>query len=262
MTNLSDALDEAVRVGAKVGLDVVAAAGPFSLLDAYEVQRKRLGSWPQPPLVWKVGASNLGSSNAFQTRDPFIGPIGVAETYVFPEGRGVLPLSPLKAFQGEVEVVIRSGVDITSADQVAGNVDWIESVHLGIELPASRLDFPVDGSRLQYLVADHGAAGAMVIGAALPAAAAEPSDAVFRMSVNGAVVAEGSMAQLTSSPVDVVRIVLPLLLKQGGGQVPKGTYVSTGGVAPCRPFVGARSIEAEWAGVARLDLSCEGRADA
>ncbi|MDQ0504608.1 fumarylacetoacetate hydrolase family protein [Xanthobacter agilis] len=262
MTNLSDALDEALRVGAKVGLDVVEAAGPFTLADAYDVQRRRLQGWPQPPRVWKVGASNFGSSNAFQTRDPFIGAVGTDETYIFADGRGVLPLSPFRAFQGELEVVIRTGVDISSVEQVADSVDWIESVHLGIELPATRLDFPVDGARLPYLVADHGSSGAAVIGAALPVAAAEPSDAAFRMSVNGTCVAEGGMVQLTSPPVDVVRIVLPLLLLQAGGRLPKGTFISTGGVAPCRSFAGAQTITAEWAGVARLDLVCEGKTHA
>lgn len=261
MTNLSDALDVAARTGSKIGLDVIAGLQSFSLSDAYEAQRQRMSRWPAPPLVWKVGASNFGSSKAFSTRDPFVGPIAPDHTFVFAEGHGVLPLSPTHAFQGEVEVVIRTAIDLDSPDALGGD-DWIASVHLGIELPASRLDFPVDGSRLPFLVADYGASGSMVVGAALPASAAQPSDAAFRMSVDGAVVAEGSMAQLTSPPMEVVRIVAPLLIAQSGGRLPKGSYISTGGVAPCRPFGSARQIGAEWEGVARLDLTCEAPAHA
>jgi len=255
MTNLSDALDAAARAGAKVGLDVVQEQQPFSLSDAYGVQRQRVSRWPVAPLVWKVGASNLGSSKAFSTRDPFVGPIDPAHTFVFEDGCGTLPLTSTHTFQGEVEVVIRTAKDISSPADVVGD-DFIASVHLGIEMPASRLDFPVDGARLPFLVADYGASGGMVIGAALPVTSAAASGAAFRMSVDGAVVAEGGFDQLTSPPAEVVRIVAPLLIAQSGGRLPAGSYISTGGVAPCRPFGAAGQIVAEWDGVARLDITC------
>jgi len=261
MMMLADALDAAERTQSKVGLDLVGQFPPLSLDEAYAVQRQRLSRWPRPAAVWKVGASNYGSSAAFQTRDPFVGPISPDHTYIFEQGHGVLPLSASKAFQGEVEVVIRTGVDIRSAAEIAEGTGWIASVHLGIELPASRLDFPVDGARLPLLVADYGAAGSMVVGAALPAAAAALSDAPFQVRVDDAVVAEGGMSQLTSTPVEIVRIVMPLLLAQCGGCFPAGSYISTGGVAPCRPFAGARQVTAEWAGQAKLLLDCKVTAD-
>lgn len=200
---------------------------PETLADGYRVQDAFRGLWPHPVAGWKIGATAPAVQEKFGLDSPFAGPFFSPDVHASPARleAAVFPHLCL-----ESEFAFRFGHGLPPRETAYGRdeiLDAIESLVPAIEIVGPRFDSLLFG-RAPMAAADCGVNAGMVIGA--PVTSWRETDLTAHpviLLVDGAVVAEGTGANVLGSPLVVLDWAVNHLSGRGIG-IAAGQLISTG----------------------------------
>ncbi len=217
---LAAAFDTAAVVepkAAELPADYAAAA---AIRDALA---RRIG----PPAAFKLGATIAAVRAALGVPRAFFGALPASR--VFQDGDTVTG-GGARQTGVESEYGFRLGVAVTEAnlpDGVDALAGLIDAVHPALEIPGTRFA-QLGGHGGLALMADGGAAGALVLGAPVPFdAAADYAHAPVRLEIGGAPAAEGQGAIIDGGPLAPIPAFLRDALAAGFA-LPAGTVIVSG----------------------------------
>ena len=205
---------------------------PESLEQAYSIQKlNRLNE--HDIAAWKLGGTTEATRKLFKTGSVYYGGLNLPR--VFSPKKGLSLPKNIKAPAGEAEVCFRLSEKIRNLSNLDVDTlpisDFVASVAPSIELPWS--PFPLPDSGLKVLVADHCAAGALVIGEEQTLSMLDINSGAVTIKCSKAqLLAEGDMANVIGGPVTALRDFLKLA-QQHKLELQPGQWVATGGCTPC-----------------------------
>lgn len=211
-----------------------------------------------PIVAWKLGATIPAVRAALELPHAFFA--GLPARRVFQDGAA---LNPVVARQRglECEYGFRLARDVTAADldrDVKKFAELIDTVHPAIEIPGTRFAALAKHGGFG-LVADFGAAGALVIGAGQPLG--DPrrlDDATVQLRINGAEAVTGAAAVIEAGAFGPVPDFMRAALSRGY-HLRAGQVIVTGS---CTGYVTAPEGAMVEARFAALDASVSLRFDA
>lgn len=254
---LARLLAAALGAGATVAADP--ALLPATLDEAEAVQDRMLQLAGFRPAGWKLGASTHAAQAALRLTRAFLAPLPVERVLASPAR---LRTGQLRQPGVECELAVSlRGLDAAerhlltgapSASSLALTAELVTACHAAIEIPESR--FPKLGAAGPLaLVADNGAAGWVVVGAAGDASALRgPCRAA--LLVDGEEVSRGDATAFAAPPLHLVREFLHRAVQRR--LLPDGpTVVSLGSVTPYRALGGAARVVAQFEGLPPATLT-------
>ena len=195
------------------------AERPASLEAAYAGQAALQRAEPDRWGGWKLGGTNAASRAAFGVDRLYYGALERNEILHRPACAPGFPLAELK---GEAEIALRLAPDLCGADA------WC----VALEMPSSPLE-GLPGIGVAALVADRCAAGALILGPLQEGP--PPADGRLGQEIDGQLLAEGRIADLSAPPADLLAEFLALARSHGQPLAP-GQWVATGGITACLPY--------------------------
>ena len=204
---------------------------PESLAEAYAIQGRAIGLWPDALAGWKVGRINPPWDSAYGT-DRLAGPIfrsqisqsrgTPVDCYIFEGGFGAV----------ESEIVVITGHDapaeklkwtLEEAHEIAG------SVHIGAEIASSCFAGINDHGPL-VTISDFGNNNGLVLGQEIIGwRDASPENWKMRTLIDGGEAGRSDAASIPGGPIESLRQLLEISAARGL-PLRKGMYVSTGAV--------------------------------
>jgi 2-keto-4-pentenoate hydratase len=148
---------------------------------AYQIQRRLVSNWPQPPAGFKGGLTSAAAQQRFDTSTPVAGVLPV--TGAKPAGSTV----SLREFAGlnlETEVAFKIGTPITRRLRDVEELKvYISGIAPAVELP--RLQF-ADASQVTAvdLIASNVGAAGFMLGSFMPPSQRDPNTAATRLVCN------------------------------------------------------------------------------
>lgn len=199
---------------------------PRTAAEAYRIQDLLTEELGFPVAGWKIGCTSAVARKILKARGPFAGRIFA--TRVFESGV-TLPASayPMRGLEGEFAFRLKKPLPARKrAYRLAEVTDAIGSLHPAIEIIHSRYaDWLKVGT--PSLIADQGANGALVLGAAIPRWRQLDLDRrPVKMLVNGNVVGEGTGADCLGHPLKALLWLANAMRSRGG--LAAGEVISTG----------------------------------
>jgi 2-keto-4-pentenoate hydratase len=204
---------------------------PETLAEAYAIQNRAIGLWPDVLAGWKVGRINPPWDAAYGT-DRLAGPIfrsqisqalgAPVDCYIYEGGFGAV----------ESEIVVTTGHDAP-----AGKLKWTleeafeiaGSVHIGAEIASSCFAGINDHGPL-VTISDFGNNNGLVLGQEIIGwRDASPASWKMRTLIDGKEVGHADAASIPGGPIESLRQLLEISAARGL-PLRKGMYVSTGAV--------------------------------
>src|SRR5581483_2769969 len=223
---------------------------PKTTSDAEAICERMAQGLEQPIGAWKVGCTDPGTPGKYGLERPFCGQVPLQLIYAS-EAR--VAHADLMRAVIEPEIVFKLACDLPPCARPYGNEavrDAIEAMHLGIEIPESRLvdDHPHGALGM---VADQGYAGRLVVGPQVDhwQTLDLPSQAVM-VSVNGRCVATGRAARAMGSPLTALVWLANDRATRGEG-LKAGQYISTGSLTGIIPIHPGSSVIADYGTLGR-----------
>lgn len=199
---------------------------PRNAREAYRIQDKLAAELDFPVGGWKIGCTSTAARRVLKSRGPFAG--RVFATRIFDSGV-TLPATayPMRGLEGEFAFRLKKDLPPRKrAYGVAEVTDAVGSLHPAIEIVDSRFADWL-GAGVNSIIADQGANGALVLGAAVPRWRTRKLEALpVRMLVNGRSVGEGSGQDCLGHPLKSLTWLANLLRARGG--LKAGQVISTG----------------------------------
>ncbi|MGQ9369017.1 fumarylacetoacetate hydrolase family protein [Azospirillum sp. ST 5-10] len=226
---MADLLRRAMDAGTVVA-DLPEALAPRTLAEAERVQDALLAHPGTAVGAWKLGATNRPARDALGLDRQFMGAVAADRVLAAPAR---IAAAALRQTVIEGEIAFRFGRDLPprpGGHDAAAVRAAVASAHAAIEVPASR--FPALGAFGGCaLVADHGAAGWLVVGPGGPLGdPADWDDRAVAMTVDGAPAAAGTAAAILGTPFGVL-VEHVRQASARGITLRAGQYVATGNVA-------------------------------
>ena len=195
---------------------------------AESVQDAMLDTLALPAAGWKLGAGTHASRAALALDRCFSGLVPADRRLHAP---ATIAPRANETIRVECELAVRLGADVDPGAHVdrAAAARLVAALHPAMELPQSRFG-PAGAPGSAALVADNGAAGFIVVGAAAAPALLDGPVAV-RLLVDGLEQARGGLDALTDHPLDLLADHLTRLARRGY-RLAAGEYVLLGGLTP------------------------------
>ena len=228
------------------GLDEFPGRLPETLEKAYAIQDEAIAAWGAPVIGWKVGrilpplSARLGS-------DRLVGPIFRAVE----AADGEAPEMPVFAdgfAAGEAEFVLRIGRDADPAkraytlDEAA---DFIDAVHLGIEIASSPLK-DINGFGPTAVVSDFGNNNGLVVGLEIPDWRSSGFEGwTVVTSIDGLEVGNGQASSFPDGAIGAARFLLELSAGRGC-RLRRGQWISSGAVTGVHQGRPGQTVEASF----------------
>lgn len=258
LQDLAARLARAQVEGTPVPVEVAGAAQLTGLTDAEQVQDAVLGALGLVPASFKLGASTYGAQRALGLPRAFLAPLPSDRSL---RGPAALPWSALRqpGVECELAATLRAPTpaergllrEPPSPASLRLAEDLVQSCHSAIEIPQSR--FPALGAAGPLaLVADNGAAGWTVVGAAGdPALLRRPARG--RLHVDGTQAAEGDDRAFALDPLRLLQQFLHQA--EARGLLP-GHVISVllGSVTPYHALPGPCRVQARFEGLPGVEL--------
>jgi 2-keto-4-pentenoate hydratase len=219
---------------------------PQSLSEAYAIQSHAIAGFPDSVAGWKVagirpefadlGAKRL-SGPAMLTKIWHVQTDGTVELPVFDGGFAAV----------EAEFVAVIARDIRPGENVTGDAlnEAVASLHVGAESAGSPFAAINDRGPLA-VISDFGNNNGVIVGPEIRGWRSRPLESLIsRTLVNGAVVGEGSAANVAGGPLAAVGFLIENLGARGIA-LPKGTVISTGMTTGIHPVVAGDRITFEF----------------
>lgn len=188
------------------------------------------------PPGWKLGGTNAHTRGVFNVERAYFGPLKGDE--IRQGDRSEVALSGLIAPKVEPEICVVFSADLdpqTHGGDIQALRALLDHVALGLEIPDTILSAPPEAG-VWSLVADRCAAGALVLGKALPASALEALEASpAMMSCADGEASRGHGDWMLGGALNGVAQTLESL-RGLVERIPAGTVIATGGLARARAF--------------------------
>jgi len=254
---MSDTWNELAELieGARAGgylLDArTPAEMPQDVADCYAVQERAIALSGITPRAWKLGAPALAGQAAMGLAEPFSGPVLPDMLLASP---AEIATSEFSCHKFEPEIAITLGRDIDGPISVEEAREAIASYHLAIEILNFRTK---DGFSLgaKGMIADLGANGALVLGAAIPAGAYEYAALTLDVRINGQSVAGRNPPPPETDPA-VLLAWFSGHAAARGLSLPAGTVITTGSQAGVLPFAPGDLIEVDFGAAGIAAVQC------
>ena len=247
---LAEMIEEA-RAGGYLLEARTPAEMPQDVAECYYVQERAIALSGITPRAWKLGAPALAGQAAMGLAEPFSGP-------VMPD---MLLASPAKIATGgfschkfEPEVAITLGQAITGPLSVDEARAAIASYHPAIEILNFRTK---EGLSLgaKGMIADLGANGALVLGAAIPAGVYDYAAFTLDVRINGQSVAGRNPPPAETDPA-VLLAWFSGHAAARGLSLPAGTVITTGSQAGVLPYAPGDLVEADFGAAGIAAFQC------
>ena len=226
---LSQAAAELLADAWRTGTTLDALPGecrPRSAAEAYRIQDIFARALGEPIAGWKIGCTSAAVRKILKTRTPFCGRIFASRLFASGVTLGGASYK-LRGLEGEFAFKLKRDLPARrTAYRRAEVLDAIGSLHPAIEVVDPRFtDWLVVG--IHSIIADLGADGAVVLGAAVPRwRRIDLRKAPVRMAINGKIVGEGTGADCMGDPVAALVWLANELRRRAG--LKAGQVVSTG----------------------------------
>lgn len=211
-----------------------AAIRPASAADGMAIAVEALGSGPAG--AWKLGGTNAATRAAFATADAYAGPLKAEEVHHQPDAP--LRLDRFVNALIEPEWVVAfdrdfpASPDRRDAAELRRSLAWIAP---GLEIPDTVIEKPV-AAGLPSLLADRCAAGALVIGPKLPVRGVDRLEEFgIKFHTPEGLRPSTDQQSLTGGVLGAAAGGLAAI-GRAGADLPVGTPVSLGGLAPAAPL--------------------------
>ncbi|WGF89625.1 2-keto-4-pentenoate hydratase [Marinivivus vitaminiproducens] len=230
-------------------LDAYPGDVPATLEDAYAVQELSIAAWPDTIAGWKV-ALVQPQWQAQYTAPRLAGPIFAAHVH---DGGGAP--ARVRAFPAgfaavEAEFVVRIARDIPLNAAIQSDADlapYLGAVHAGIEWAASPLA-SLNAEGPGAVASDLGNNAGLILGPELAGFAKDGLEAeASRTEIDGAVVGEGSAANVPDGPYAAVRFLIAHLATRGR-TLGAGDWVSTGASTGIHPIAAGQTARCVFRG--------------
>ena len=235
------------------------AERPETLGDAEAVQDRVIAELSLMASAWKLGASNRASRESLGLPRPFSGLLPADR--VFASG-AVVDVSQWRHRGVECELAVSLLRDIepdygrkmVRADVLA----LLGPVHPALEIPDTRFKTLATTEGPMALVADNGASGRAVIGAASACGLdAVDSSLEARLSFNGSSVESGDMKALIADPVDLVTDHVNRMCARGYC-LRKGEFILLGSLTPYFGITADGRIRADFGDIGMVEIEYVG----
>lgn len=228
---------------------------PSSAEEAYAIQDQAIRLRGQPVSGWKVGrvaddlAEHWGS-------DRLAGPI-FSDSIVYAGGSDDPDMPLLRGFAAvEAEIVMRTGAPIPHGCDLRSLPDYIDDVHLGLEIASS--PFPgINANGPGVTASDFGNNFGLLVGPRIGDwKTRNLLDAIVALSIDGKTVGQGCAATMLDGPFGAVAF-LAQLLDRRGIPMPAGTLISTGAITGVHLVSAGQSVSATLDG--QIEVACRTR---
>ena len=161
----------------------------LTIESAYQIQRRLVRTWPQPPAGFKGGLTSTAAQQRFRADVPVAGVLPASGRK---DSGATLALHEFAGLNIETEVAFKLGKPITRRlRDVAELEPYIAGIAPAVELP--RVQF-VDASRVNAidLIASNVGAAAYMLGSFAPPAERDPNTVATRLTCNDRELAAGT----------------------------------------------------------------------
>ncbi|EGJ09967.1 MULTISPECIES: hypothetical protein [Rubrivivax] len=258
LQDLAARLARAEVEGTQVPAELPGAGQLTGLADAEQVQDAVLGALGMVAASFKLGASTYGAQRALGLPRAFLAPL---PAYRSLQGPSKLPWSALRQHGVECELAaaLRPPTpaerallrEAPSPASLRLAESLVQSCHSAIEIPQTRFR-ALGAAGPLALVADNGAAGWTIVGAAGdPGLLQKPC--IGRLHVDGTLVAEGDDRAFAMDPLRLLQQFLHQA--EARGLLPEhATTVLLGSVTPYHALPGPCRVQARFEGLPGVEL--------
>ena len=224
---------------------------PKDVSDCYQVQDRAIELSGITPRAWKLGAPALSAQAAMGLAEPFSGPVLPGMVFDSP---AALETADFSCHKYEPEIAITLAHDIDGPIGVEEARAAIASYHPAIEIINFRA---VNGAShgATGMIADLGANGALVLGAAVPEPAADYAAMILDVRINGE-----SVASRTPPPPETDPAILLAWfsghITARGYTLKAGDVITTGSQAGLLPYTPGDLIEADFGPAGIASVQC------
>lgn len=228
---------------------------PKSLQEAYQIQKENRKKVSKNVGAWKLGGTTELTQNLFETKSVYYGPISRDWVFIAEEK---IHLSPqIKDPKGELEMSFKLSKDVSNLKR--DNLEkgllekYIKAMAPSIELPWSPFSLPESG--LKVLVADHCAAGALILGEEVPFKNESlKNTSQVTLKTEEKILSKGQLGNILGGPLEALREFL-LLSMDHKLPLSENQWIATGGASPCVPLPLKKKISVSFEGFKTFDFS-------
>lgn len=224
---------------------------PQNAADCYFVQDRAIALSCAAPLAWKLGAPALAAQAGMGLSEPFSGPILPG---MLLESPAQIDTSGFSCHKFEPEVAITLGQDITGPISLDEARAAIASYHPAIEI----INFRSSGGAslgAMGMIADFGANGALVLGAAMPEPATDYQAMVLEVRINSAPAAARTPPPPETDPAQLLAWFSGHMAARGYA-LKAGDVITTGSQAGMLAYAPGDLIEADFGPAGIASIQC------
>lgn len=251
---ISDAFIAARRSAA--ALQDFPGALPETLADAYAVQDRSLASWPEAVAGWKIGMIAPALRAKFGA-ERLAGPIFAPRVQKYRPGSAA-KAAFIKGGYGaiEAEFILRLGTDVPERAPIDGDdalAGLVAAMHVGVELAGSPFK-GINELGPTSVISDFGNNSGLIVGGEVPDWRERPlSSLTVRTIINGAVVGEGSAANVLNGPLAALRFLIEHC-RERGIALRAGQFVSTGAVTGIHDVVPPAASTVDYGPLGKIEI--------